>query len=131
MSKSLILVKYSLEQDQYIEGSSTNISVVDLSDSTADILKIDCYKKALLVYEEKGGEKYTQEIIPSNNIEEIVALCEEKTKELFEKIRVQELSKKEENEIFDTATKLLNVRNLLLKKQFKFKNDDSVVIVWG
>ncbi|WP_310603720.1 hypothetical protein [Anaerosporobacter sp.] len=131
MSRCLILVKYSLEDTQICEDNSKNIDSIDISDEMINDLELSKVIDRICVFEESGGVSYETEVIANPSIRDIIKKCEELAVIYCSEIHKGVVNDKDRNDTFEKLTVLLNIRRILRKKQIKFKNDDSVYIVWG
>jgi hypothetical protein len=131
MSKSLILVKYSIEDKQLCEEKAQNVDSIDVSDEIINELELINITRKISVLEELGGDSYETEVIDNLTLPKIIKKCED-----ISMIYCSELQKgiendKKRNIAFDKLTVLLNIRRILRKKQIKYKDDDSIYVIWG
>lgn len=131
MSKSLILVKYSIEDKQLCEEKAQNVDSIDVSDEIINELELINVTRKISVLEELGGDSYETEVIDNLTLPKIIKKCED-----ISMIYCSELQKgiendKKRNIAFDKLTVLLNIRRILRKKQIKYKDDDSIYVIWG
>ena len=131
MSKCLILVKYSIEENQLCEESERNIGSVDISDIIINDLGLEYATIDICVLEEKNGKSYEAKVIDSNCLSDTIKRCEELSIKYASDLYKGIQNDKQRNSVFDKLTALLNVRKIMREKQLKYKDDNSVFVVWG
>ncbi len=131
MSKCLILVKYSFEGTQLCEEKSKNIDSIDISEEMINALELSKVIDKICVLEESGGDSYETEVIANASLQDTIKKCEELSIKYCSELQKGIVNDKSRYDIFDKLTVLLNIRKIIIKKQIKYKNDDSVYIVWG
>ena len=132
MSKSFILVKYSLIDTKICEEESVNIDSTDISDDMFAQLEMDKYIHSMSVLEETNGDSYEVAVVDNSHLPELIKKCEEIAvgnycAELINGV----VNDKDRNRLFNELTVFLSIREILNKKKLKFENNENVFIVLG
>lgn len=131
MSNNILLTKYSmLDSGELSEKESINVDSAILSETIFEMFD-ESYISSLDILEEDSEEKYTQRVIDAVKITEILDFLGKLIREKMELLVAGKMNAEEEDSSLNELRELLNLRNVLLQKNDKYRSDNSVVLVIG